>query len=195
MTELPTDSASTDADDVTASVPQVSPKEKEHPHLEWMRNEIHEEVKRQTSNKSEGNMSDSPISKDWVERKASEIESKIEINQVKNDARFEKLISGSDIKFEKLMGEMNTKLAQSESTHTKWMVGVAFSLIAFTMATIGVATNLILKAIPASQQQGYQPGNLSQLQGDTQGDTKQQADNLAPSSPPLTKQKPHNKAP
>jgi len=103
-----------------------------------------------------GNMSDSTISKDWVERKTSELESKIEIDRVKSDARFERLISDSDIKFEKLVGEMNTKFAMSESriiqvesAHTKWMVGLVFSFIAFTLGAVGFSTTLILRAIPS----------------------------------------------
>lgn len=155
MSELPTDDKT--SDDVPASIAQVVPTE--HPHLGWMKKEIAEEVNRQVSNGSDSNMSDATISKDWVERKTSEIESKIEIDRVKSDARFEKLISDSDIKFEKLLGEMNTKFAMSESrivqvesTHTKWMVGLVFSFIAFTLAAIGFSTNLILRAIPSVQQ-------------------------------------------
>lgn len=129
-------------------------------------------------------MSDDTISKDWVERRYADLDNKIEIEKVKSDARFERLIADSDIKFEKLMGEMNTKLAQSESTHTKWMVGVAFSLIAFTMATIGVATNLILKAIPASQSQAHQDVTHESI--------KQQPEY---SVPPITNKAPTKKSP
>lgn len=153
-----------------------------------------EDLKKEIASRKEnagGSMGDAPY-KDYIDRKTSEIESKNKIDRIKIDAKFEKLVSDSDIKFEKLMGEMNTKLAQSESTHTKWMVGVAFSLIAFTMATIGVATNLILKAIPSSQPQPHQ--SITPLQ--SQDVTKQPPHDFPPSSlPKITNQSPTKKAP
>jgi hypothetical protein len=120
-----------------------------------------------------GNMSDTP-SKDWVERKISEVDNKIEMDRVKSDARFEKLISDSDIKFEKLIGEMNAKFAineskiiQVENTHIKWMSVLVFSFIAFTLAAIGFSTNLILKAIPspsaAQQVQNSPPSTVTEI--------------------------------
>lgn len=96
-----------------------------------------------------GNMSDSTVSKDWVERKASELNNKIEMEKVRSDARFDKLIADSNVKFEKLFGEIKA----SESTHTKWMVAIAFSLIMFTLGAIGFSTNLILRAIPSISSQ------------------------------------------
>jgi hypothetical protein len=99
------------------------------------------------------NLGESTISKDWVERKTDAVDHKIAIENVKNEARFEKLILQSDIKFEKLIGEIK----QLESSHIKWMVGIAFSLISFTIAAISVSTSLLLKAIPSSNIQQAQP--------------------------------------
>lgn len=182
-----------DSFDEVPESPQITPLVFTRPeHIEQLiNNAVAKEVAHQVSNAGGNNMSDSNISKDWVERKTSDINNKIEMLKVTNDARFERLISDSDMKFEKLMGEMNTKLAQSESTHTKWMVGVAFSLIAFTMATIGVATNLILKAIPASQAQDHQ--SITPLQ--FHAPTKQQPEDSTPSLPPITNKTPGKKAP
>lgn len=125
-----------------------------------IKNAVAQEFACHVSNAGGNNMSDSDVSKDWIERKTSELAHSIAMEKVKNDAKFEKLISQSDIKFEKLIGDMNAKfatseakIAQSESTHTKWMIGIAFTLIALTLTAITFSTNLILRAIPSISSQ------------------------------------------
>jgi len=138
MSELPADT-----DDIPASVAQVVPKE--HPHLEWMRKEITDEINRQISNGSDSNMSEAPISKDWIELKTSDLDHKIEMEKIKSDAKFERLFSESNLKFERMMAELkneseknslkiDARFAQSEATLTKWLVGILFSLIGLGFA-------------------------------------------------------------
>jgi len=102
MSELPADT-----DDIPASVAQVVPKE--HPHLEWMRKEITDEINRQISNGSDSNMSEAPISKDWIELKTSDLDHKIEMEKIKSDAKFERLFSESNLKFERMMAELKKR--------------------------------------------------------------------------------------
>jgi hypothetical protein len=110
-----------------------------------------EDLKKEFASRKEnagGSMSDAP-SKDYIDRKTSEIESKNEIDRIKIDAKFEKLVSDSDIKFERLMGEMNAKFAQTEvniakteASHTKWMIGL-------TIATIAAITGILGRFLPS----------------------------------------------
>lgn len=161
-----------DADEIPASVAQVVPKE--HPHLEWMRKEITDEINRKVSNGSDSNMSEAPISKDWIERKTSDLDHKIEMEKVKSDAKFERLFSESNLKFERMMAELknesdknslkiDARFAQSEATLTKWLVGILFSLIGLGFAVwrssqIHPVTNEPVSQAISPQPQSQQKG-------------------------------------
>lgn len=74
--------------------------------------------------------------------------------ELKNDLKFEKLIADSDRKFADIMAdtrlkfsESQTQLAEAESKHAKWVIGLAFTMIAFVIGSVGFSTNLILRAV------------------------------------------------
>lgn len=74
--------------------------------------------------------------------------------ELKTDLKFEKLIADSDRKFADVMAESRLKfsesqaeLAEAESKHAKWVIGLAFMMIAFVIGSVGFSTNLILRAV------------------------------------------------
>lgn len=100
------------------------------------------------------NKSTETLSKDWIEKIASSLDNKIELEKVKNDAKFDKLLSQSNERFDRMFAELkfesernslkieeNTQkleasIAKSETNLTRWMVTILISLISIVVAII-----------------------------------------------------------
>jgi len=98
-----------------------------------------------------GNMSDSP-SKDWIDKNNSVLDNKIEMEKVKAEAKFDKMVSNSDAKFERLFSELkfesernsfkidstslkfDASIARLETNITRWMLGILFSILGLGFA-------------------------------------------------------------
>lgn len=100
---------------------------------------------------------------DSMERK--DVEIMLESLELKTDLKFERLISESNLKFANLIHKVDesiveshlkysqgqTLIAEAESKHAKWVIGLAFAMIAFVIASVGFSTILILKAVDRQQ--------------------------------------------
>lgn len=134
-------------DQIIPEPPQVAPTSNIELHPHFLR-AIEEQVAKQVAGlglSTGGNMSDSNVSKDWIEQRVA-------TSEARNDAKFERLLGDSNVKFEKLLGEMNTKFAQTETSiakaekdHTKWMIGIAISLF----GTIIASTAFLIRSMPS----------------------------------------------
>jgi len=181
MSETPNNTDQTDT--TPGSVPQVAPdKVTDHPHLHYIRQAVKEEVQNTFSELFEhklkesnpklndigrSNMSDDTISKDWVERKHAELDNKIEMEKVRNDAKFERLFSELKSEYEKntlrmeaSFSQIETKIAQSESHLTKWIMAVIFAILG-----LGFAALRYSPSSPAHVTYEQPPSSVSQSAG------------------------------
>lgn len=109
-------------------------------------------------------MSDDTISKDWIDLKHAELDNKIEMEKVRNDAKFERLFSELKSEYEKntlrmdaSFSQIETKIAQSESHLTKWIMGVIFAILG-----LGFAALRYSPSSPAHATYEQPPSSISQ---------------------------------
>ncbi len=166
-------------DEVTAPIPQIAPVI-DHPALIKLREDITSEIEhqlsksvasevaRQLSNDGDVFMSGDKISKDWVERRLSELDNKLNIQDIQNESKLERIIAASDAKFASNLSEIKigfsqidaklahveAKIDRSEMTLTRWGIGLAISAVALTIA--------ITKAYPTPPAQGTHPVSTTQ---------------------------------
>lgn len=189
MSETPNNTDQTDT--TPGSAPQVTPEKvtlhPNHPYIKKMVNDavdskligledlittavdLHKlkESNPKLSDIGRSNMSDDTISKDWVERKHAELDNKIEMEKVRNDAKFERLFSELKSEYEKntlrmeaSFSQIETKIAQSESHLTKWIMAVIFAILG-----LGFAALRYSPSSPAHVTYEQPPSSVSQSAG------------------------------
>jgi hypothetical protein len=108
---------------------------------------------------------DGSTDKSGADMERKDVEIMLETLELKTDFKFERLIAESNKKFADAMAdsqlrftelmaesrlkfsESQTMLAEAESKHAKWVIALAFTMIAFVIGSVGFSTNLIIKAI------------------------------------------------
>lgn len=92
-------------------------------------------------------------------------EAKAESRRLSDEAKAE-----SDLKFSK--GQ--TMIAEAESKHAKWVIGLAFTMIGFVIASVGLSTNMILRAVDRQQniQAAPQPPVIINVPSASQAETQ-----------------------
>ncbi len=118
----------------------------EHPFLPFIRNMVSEEAQKLMSTQNDGNKVSDTISKDWIEKIISSIDNKIEMEKVKTDSRFDRIMTESNAKFDKLITEfkleteknslkMDAGLSKAETNITRWLAGIIIAVIFGTIGT------------------------------------------------------------
>lgn len=90
------------------------------------------------THKQGANMSDITVTKDWADRRLSEIDGKIELEKTKSELQFDRLFREMQLEHKAALAhvdarfaQIDTQIARSETNLTRWIMGLIFSILSF----------------------------------------------------------------